>query len=313
MASDSITSFAGKSVLDWRQGDPLPDFATTIPRFAWNYGDDPDSIETFQAFLTDPAARAVTGLVFGMIIDDTQDYVEPIVAALVEQRTQLPHLTALYLGDIRFEESEISWITLGDVSPIFTAYPHLEHFHILGCASSYSAKMLHFGILDREHLKTLTVETGSMDHSIVHDILRSHLPELEHLELWTGSENYGANFTVEDFAPLFTEPLFPHLRYLGLCNSEFADDLAIALSQSSLLEQLEILDLSSGVLSDVGATALLNCPAIHHLKKLDIHHHYCSQEIMQRLQALDIEVNVGEQQEPDAWNGEEQRYVAVSE
>jgi hypothetical protein len=118
---------------------------------------------------------------------------------------------------------------------------------------------------------------------------------------------------VEDFALLFTDTLFPNLRSLGLRNSEIANDLAIALSQSPLLERLRILDLSLGWLDDIGAMALLNCPAVRQLEKLDLHHHYCSQETMQRLQALGIEVDTSELLELDLWDGEEHRYVAVSE
>jgi hypothetical protein len=67
------------------------------------------------------------------------------------------------------------------------------------------------------------------------------------------------------------------------------------------------------MLDDTGAAALLQCPATRKLEKLDIHHHYCSDEMVQRLQVLGIEVDTGEQQEPDFYDGEEQRYVAVSE
>lgn len=316
MSLDNKEYFAGKAVVNWQGGDKLPDLATTIPRFQaddrWGEGA-MGWAESFQTFLADPVSKEVTGLVFGMLSEMAEDYTDEVVEVLVEHREQLQHVTALFLGDISQEESEISWIELGDVSPLFTAYPQLEHFCIRGCASSYTDPHLHLGILHHEHLKTLIVETGSMDRSVVQDILRSHLPALEHLELWTGSEDYGANCTVEDFATLFTGNLFPNLRYLGLRNSEIASDLASALSQSPLLERLQVLDLSLGLFDDTGAGALLNSSALRHLKKLDIHHHYCSEEMMQRLQASGIEVNVSEQQVPDFWNGEEQRYVAVSE
>ncbi len=315
MPVDRKTQFAGKAVLDWEPGDPIPDPTTTIPRISATdvWGNGREGNELFQRFLADPASRTVTGLIFGLQKETTERYSDEIVQVLVEHREHFPHLKALFLGDIMMEESEISWIGLGDVSPIFTAYPQLEHFGIRGCASSYTPPGLHFGILQHVHLKTLIVETGSMDRSVVHDILRSHLPALEHLELWTGSEDYLANVTSEDFAPLFTDILFPNLRYLGLRDSEIANDLAIALSQSSLLERLEVLDLSLGLLDDTGAAALLHCPATHTLQKLDIHHHYCSEEMVQRLQTLGIEVDTRELQETDFYDGEEQRYVAVSE
>ncbi len=317
MFFDDRDFFAPKTVLEWEPDEPFPDLLTTIPRFSFtNTRDHVDAmlgVEKFQAFLAHPASRAATGLVFGMVSDETENYTDEILETLLKHREQLQQLTSLFLGDISSEESEISWIKLGDVSALFTAYPQLEHVHIRGCATSYAPPGLRLGVLHHEHLKTLIIETGSMDRSVVHDVLRSHLPALEHLELWTGAESYGANLTVEDFALLFTATLFPNLRYLGLRNSEIASDLAIALSQSPVLEQLRVLDLSLGWLDDVGAMALLNCPAIHKLEKLDLHHHYCSQEMMRRIQALGIEVDTSEQQEPDFYDGEEQRYVAVSE
>jgi hypothetical protein len=311
MAIDHKTHFAGKTVIEWEPGDAIPDPTTTIPRLSGNpYGNHPSWDEKFLQFLA--ASRTVTGLVFGPLTESADDYGNKLVTILIEHCESIQHLTALFLGDMTFEESEISWISLGNVSPIFKTCPQLEHFGIRGCASSYSSG-LHFGILQHEHLKTLIVETGSMDRSVVHDILRSHLPALEHLELWTGSENYEANCTVEDFAPLFTENLFPNLRYLGLRDSEIANDLAIAISQSPLLERLRVLDLSLGLLDDTGANALLNCPAVRKLDKLDLHHHYCSEEMVQRLQTLGIDVDTSERQEPDFDDEEELRYVAVSE
>lgn len=317
MSFDEKQYFADKTVLNWQSGDPIPDLSTTIPRFSgWDASSSyppsgEDCAEKLREFLADPASQGVTGLVFGMVNEIGEKYADEIVEMLIEHREQLQYLTALFIGDISQEESEISWIELGDVSSLFTAFPLLEHFGIRGCAGS----QLHFGILDNEHLKTFIVETGGMDRSIVHDVLRSHLPALEHLELWTGAETYGANCTVEDFASLFTNNLFPNLRYLGLRDSELANDLASALTQSSLLEQLRVLDLSLGLLDDTGATALLHCPAVKKLEKLDLHHHFCSQEMMQNLRSLrshGVDVELSDFQEP--WDEEEeQRYVAVSE
>jgi len=316
--SEHKTHFAGKTIIDWEIGDPVPDPATTIPRFKASGGrwqeKEIDAEEKFEQFLTDPASSTTTGFVFGMYYtSDAQEYTERLLPILLKHKDHFPQLTTIFLGDIVMEESEISWIAPGDISALFRAYPQLEHFGICGCASTYTTPYLHLGILNLAQLKTLVVETGSMDRSVVQDVLRSHLPALEHLELWTGSENYEANCTVEDFAPLFTDNLFPNLRYLGLRDSEIANDLAITLSQSPLLEQLQVLDLSLGTLDDTGATALLNCPAIRKLAKLDLHHHFCSDDMMQRLQTLGIEVDVSEQEEPEEWDGQEQRFVAVSE
>jgi hypothetical protein len=186
---------------------------------------------------------------------------------------------------------------------LFGAYPNLEHFRVRG------GNGLALGAVRHDHLKLLIVESGGLNRSIVQQVCAAQLPALEHLELWLGDEGYGATTRVEDLAPILAGTLFPYLRYLGLRDSEIADEIAAALAQSPILERIRVLDLSLGTLGDEGAAALLANPAVRRLEKLDLHHHYCSDEMMTRLQALGIDVDVSDQQDED--DGE--RYVAVSE
>ena len=79
----------------------------------------------------------------------------------------------------------------------------------------------------------------------------------------------------------------------------------------SVLDTIKVLDLSMGTLSDDGAKALLNNPRIRELDKLDLHYHYMSDEMMEALRALPIQVDVSDQQ--DFEEDPEDRYVAVSE
>jgi hypothetical protein len=301
-----IEHFAGKKVDDWNPEVGITNPETTLYRLSVAYGEDDITwSDRFADFLNDSAVGAVTGLVAGMWIQDFGDANDSarVVEAIAAAREKLPRLTALFLGDITFEESEISWIEQTDVSPLFEAYPALEHFRVRG------GNNLRLGRLHSEHLKELGIESGGLDSSVVHDVLRSDLPALEHLELWLGDANYGANTTMEDLAPLFTGQLFPNLRYLGLRDSEITNEIAQAIVQSPLLERLRVLDLSLGVLDDTGAAALLASPAVKKLEKLDIHHHYCSDQMVEQLKALGIEVDASDRQE----EGEYGRYVAVSE
>jgi hypothetical protein len=66
-----------------------------------------------------------------------------------------------------------------------------------------------------------------------------------------------------------------------------------------------VLDLSLGALTDRGAEALLAAPGLARLKKLDIHHHFVSPALVQRLMALGIQV--------DARDSDAHRYVAHAE
>jgi len=167
--------------------------------------------------------------------------------------------------------------------------------------------------LNHARLRSLIVESGGLDVSVVRDITSSSLPELEHLELWLGDENYGANAEIVDLAPILSGKLFPKLRYLGLRDSLLTDGIAVTAAHSPLLERLRVLDLSLGTLSDDGAAALLASPGIKNLELLDLHHHYCSDEMVSKLKALGIAVDTSDKQEPDDYDGESTRYVAVGE
>ncbi|WP_232093216.1 hypothetical protein [Gimesia panareensis] len=107
--------------------------------------------------------------------------------------------------------------------------------------------------------------------------------------------------------------LFPKLKYLGLRNSIFADEIAQAIAAAPILNQVEVVDLSLGTLGDAGAQALLDCNRLNELKKLDLHFHYLTDEMCKKLSTLDLEVDLDDQQEPDEYDGEMNRYCAVSE
>ena len=230
-----------------------------------------------------------------------------IVEAIVSAREKLPRLTALFVGDIVREEYEISWINQSDLSPLLEAYPQLRYFGARGGNS------LMLGVLNHANLEQLIIESGGLDREVVQSICVSQYPSLKHLELWLGTEDYGATTTLEDIQPLLSGNLFPALEYLGLRDSDLTDQIAVALKDAPILTRLKVLDLSLGALSDAGAQALLDNPAIASLEKLDLHHHYCSDEMIKRLQQLPITIDVSEQEETDDYDEESYRYVAVGE
>jgi hypothetical protein len=308
---EHITEFAGKDVIDWETGDALDKPEQHNYRLSLDYdeaeegGEWPDKL---AAFLDEPGVERVTGLVIG----PWEETYQPggsngVVEALVAARDRLPKLTALFFGDIVMEESEISWIQQTDITPLLAAYPRLTHFTVRG------GEGLSFGRLRHDQLKELVVQTGGLRAEVVGQIIQAQLPALEHLELWLGDDMYGGDSTVDDLEPLLTGNLFPQLRYLGLRDSHIADEIAAAVAQSRILGQIEVLDLSLGTLGDVGAAALLSGGALGHLKLLDIHHHYCSDGLIARLNGLGIPVNTADRQKEDDYNGESHRYVAVSE
>lgn len=299
--------FAGKLVRDFEPGKPLR-LSEAAYRLSVNYEEFEEGatiLDRIAAYLADPNAVQTDTLVFGQWHgDDSSTDSSGIVEALVTARQKLPKLRALFIGDITYEENEISWITQSDLSPLFVAFPNLEHFKVRGGSSLAVGKMSLPG------LKSLVVESGGLDRSVVQDICTSPLPALEHLEIWLGIENYGGTCTLDDLQPILSGKLFPNLKYLGLMDSEAQDEIAAAAAQAPIVSRLETLDLSMGTLSDEGGKALLASPAIAKLKSLDLHHHYLSDEVMEQLQKLGPDVNLDGAESADS---PDDRYVAVGE
>jgi hypothetical protein len=222
---------------------------------------------------------------------------EPVVEALVAARDQLPNLNAIFLGDITYEECEVSWIHQSDLSPIFNAYTKLEIFAVR------SGEDLSLGHLKSEHLKNLVIQTGGLDVSVVREVLNADLPNLEHLELYLGTDNYGANTQIDDLAPLLRGELFPKLTYLGLRNSDLSDALAGVLVNAPILERIKTLDLSLGTLSDEGAKVFSSAAKLGTLEKLDIHYHFVGEEALHELKThlrkLKIKIDASDAQGAD--------------
>jgi hypothetical protein len=297
-------------VIDWEPGTPVK--AGTTYRISSVYDwKKPDAtvqwLDNFDSFLQDPASQQVEGLIVGRWESAYDTSSAEIVEAIVTAREKLPHLTALFVGDMTSEECEISWITQSDVSPLLEAYPQLRYFGARG------GNALTLGVLNHANLERLIIESGGLNGYVVQSVCASQYPKLKHLELWLGTDEYGATTTIEDLQPLLAGTLFPALEYLGLRDSELADPIAIALKDTQLVARLKVLDLSLGTLGDEGAQALLDNPAITNLEKLDLHYHFCSTAMMSRLQKLPIQVDVDDKQEPDEYDDESVRYVAVGE
>lgn len=309
--NEHLTEFARHRIIEWNAPEGIANPVRTIYRLSLSYEEGEEGLrwlDKFNQFLADPKADQVIGLVIGDwgLWDGVQDSTA-VVQALVEAADRLPNLKALFLGDVISEECEISWLEHGDISGIFRAYPQLEQFCVRG------ANKLSFGQLQHQQLKSLTIQSGGLGVNVINEISAAQLPNLEHLELWLGEENYGGNATVNDLQPLLSGSLFPKLTYLGLRDSAIADDIAKAVANAPVVSRLKVLDLSMGTLSDEGAEALLASPLIPKLQKLDIHFHFCSEDVIAKFDNLGIPVDTSEPQEPHTYNNESWRYVAVSE
>ncbi|MDL4815895.1 STM4015 family protein [Actinomadura opuntiae] len=275
---------------------------------AWYVGtmfDEESFADTFARFLETVDTREITALVIGYWGASYDESTSDPVALLTASAAAFPKLKALFLGDITGEEAEISWIEHGDISPLFTAFPQLERFEIRG------AQGLVLSSINSAHLRVLRFESGGLPARIVQAVGASELPNLEHLDLWLGEDNYGGDATVADLAPLLSGERLPALRHLGLEDSQIQDEIATAVAGAPIVARLESLSLAMGILTDQGAEALLSGQPLTHLRKLDLHHHFLSDAMVERVKAAlpGVDVDLSEQEKPDG----EWHYIAVSE
>ncbi|MER5454846.1 STM4015 family protein [Micromonospora sp. NPDC002389] len=313
--SSHVAEFAGRPVVEFPLEGPLP---TVTGPVSWRvthpeFDDDKEGAlskefaATFERFVAQ-VGDTVESLVIGAW--GYAAFNPAPIAQICAAADRLPALRALFLGDMIFEECEVSWMKVGDVSPLLTAFPDLEVLWVRG------GEEFNFSPVQHANLRELVVQSGGLSREFVRAVLDSDLPELADLELWLGTDDYGGTTELADLAPLLADERFPALRRLGLCNSMITDDIAVALATAPVVRRLEVLDLSNGTLGDEGAEALLAGQPLTHLTVLDLHHHYLSAEVAASVVAAlpDVRVNVSDPQEADEEDdGESYRYTAVSE
>ena len=263
--------------------------------------------DLITGFLEKTDKNALEALIIGMWGDPYESGADEVMAALIAHAPQLPNLRALFIGDMTYEECEISWIVQGSYKPLLDAFPLLQELRIRGGNELVIEPFAH------QHLRRFTIEAGGLDQKIAEALAQSSMPQLEHLELWLGTEEYGFSGDVDLYRKVLAQLTVPTLKYLGLRDAEIADDLGVWLAEEPLVAQLDTLDLSLGTIGDLGAVAILNHTQLGKLKRLDLSHHYISEENQAKLKALPFEVVLDDPQEADEDDGESYRYVAVGE
>ncbi|MFS8204096.1 STM4015 family protein [Streptomyces sp. CWNU-52B] len=316
-----LTEFHGLPAFHFPDIDePMPD-ASSLPSpesVAWHiavnsYDSDEQWDAAFARFAAAVDTRRVRALVVGAWSDVYDSAPDEVVGALVAARDRLPALRGLFVGDIAMEEAEISWITQGDMGPLLEAFPALEEFGVRG------GNELVFPAVRHERLRRLTVETGGMPAKAVRGIAASDLPALVELDLWLGTSEYGGDSEIADLEPFFAGTRLPSLTRLALRNSEIQDAICASLASAPVVARLEELDVSMGVLTDDGATALLTGQPLTHLKRLDLHHNYLSAALRTRLletlepAGVEVDVDADDAEDDEDDDGEVWRFVAVGE
>lgn len=312
MIYDFLKDWNGTPIKNYKLG--LETDPNTIYRIAydWDVTDDPG--EMLKEYLESDHCQQALGLILGSPDDNVaNEFYSDLVEPFLVHASRFSKLKFLFAGEIAQEESELTWIGQKDVgAPILNALPGLEELRVRG-GSDYGDGLVRFSRSRHICLKKLVIESGGVSQAVLQGIKDSVFPELEHLEIWLGSGEREGNCTIADVRPLLTDNPFPRLKYLGLRNSEIANDIAKEIATVPLLDSLEFLDLSGGILRDDGAEALVRSDQIQGLKKLDLHHHFMSDAMMARVMDLGIEVDVSGQQFRGDHMGSTYYYVAVNE
>ncbi|MEV5826173.1 STM4015 family protein [Spirillospora sp. NPDC052242] len=307
MIDENLTEFADLPVIDFADaaaGGPAPSAGGVAWKLATRYDGEPFG-EIWKRFRATVDTTEVTALVIGYWSMERFDLSQYPVPMLVESAAAFPNLRSLFLGDITYMESEISWIRHGDITPLLRAFPKLERLDVRG------GDGLVLEPFASEALRVLRFESGGLPASVVRAVGACDLPNLEELDLWLGEDSYGGDATVADLAPVLSGERLPALRHLGLEDSEIQDEIAEAIAGAPVVARLESLSLALGVLTDRGAEALLSGQPLTHLRELDLSHHYLSDSMMERVRAAlpDVDVDLDDRQDPE----EGDFFVAVGE
>lgn len=262
-----------------------------------------------EAFLAGEAVATVDSLVLASWEEPQENSPQAALDLLCQNASRAPRLKELVVGDMDSEECEISWIIQADYTKVFSAFPALESLRIQGSSGLVLSTMT----IAHGSLRSLVIRCGGLPKEILGVLAKAALPKLEHLELYLGVDEYGFDGGIEDLRPFFVKGRFPSLRYLGLSDSSIADAIATEIAQADVLDQLETLDLSQGTLTDAGGRALLDSKRARSLKKIDLHYHYLSDEMVKEFKASAMPVDVSDQQEADGDGEDVWRYPAVTE
>ncbi|HHO52488.1 MAG TPA: hypothetical protein ENK18_16880, partial [Deltaproteobacteria bacterium] len=211
-------------------------------------GDDLD--ELVRRVLEHPSARFLEQLVVRSGDEEPASVGRLPLRSAIEallQRGPLPSLRAVALGDR--PEGHSSDVPVGELGGLWSIAPRLERLEVSGRAI----------LLTRfsERLRWLALHTAGLPRATLVGLGRARLPALQHLDLCLGAAVYGGTCTDVDLARLLAGDGLHSLRWLGLRNSELLDELPTLLAAGPLLQRLEVLDLSHGILTDAGACELI--------------------------------------------------------
>ncbi len=276
-------------------------------RFSYEYEDYEDGEKGAETLLKDimedEEFDSLEEIVVGCWGEAWEDSPQPLIDGIVANAASFSHIKSLFIGDMDYEDCEVSWIIQGDYSKLWDAMPQLESITIKGSTD------LTLGLKSHNSLQSLEIICGGLPQEIIKEVQKAVLPSLKKLLLYIGVEDYGFDGDIQTIRDLLAESDFSALTYLGITDSEIQDEITQAVLESKYISQVTTLDLSYGTLTDKGGAMLLEqLPNYAGIQKLNLEYHFLSSAMVEKISAMceaqGIEVNMEEQQEPDDYDGE---------
>ncbi|ALF54106.1 hypothetical protein ACX27_16675 [Nostoc piscinale CENA21] len=221
---------------------------------------------------------------------------------LVNACELLTNLKALLIGDycdlinIKYQESNIN---VCSIHPLLKAYHNLELLHIRGCMvkedilkpelkivqvrNHQNNSNIPIKSLKHESLKTLIVDADGISDANLAKVCNLDLPSLEYFELWLNRSNL-SKINIDSLAPILSGESFPNLAYLAIRQCGNLSEVAQAIVNSPIMENLKILELTDGNLSN--GDILLNSPAVNRLHTLNVSGNRLHKDIIEQLSEL---------------------------
>jgi uncharacterized protein (TIGR02996 family) len=286
----------GEQAFLWRNG-----FIYRVRLSHDSYNDEAwkgSTAKVLEQVLAHPSGRYIVEFSFMSNGDPNEDNLQDIIDALAKNA---PATTRkITFGD---NIDQISWHHTGDLAKLWKAVPGLKILEI-------ETGEFDVGKLNAPNLERAIFITGGMTKSCGKNIATGTMPKIKHLEIYYGTDDYGGDCSVQEVIPLLGRTDLPKLEYLGIKNSEFANDIAAAVVGSKLVKQLKVLDLSLGTMTDEGAQALAaGKSSLAHLECLDLTRNYLTKDGIKAVKGICAKVITDKQEEADG----DYRYVSITE
>jgi len=268
---------------------------------------DTDIPKALAYALAHPSAKFLREIDLGLTSADGDADYDGCIRALIKHGP-LPSLRRMTIGDFEFpEQSEISWVHVGNVGRLWPLLTGLEQLKLQGAG-------VELGTPKSASLRRLVIHTGGLQRAAGESLARAELPKLERLDLWFGTVHYGGSCSAAEVHAILKNPCFvgpsSELRALALANADFGDAIAQVVANAKLPPKLEVLDLSMGTLSDAGAEQLLTrTDDLARLSSLDLRKNYLSPAMCARVLEALPHARVDDQKQAD----DDERYVSVGE